>query len=514
MDLLLGVDVGTTNWKAAAFDTNGRLRSIHRSPNVVHYTPDGLGFYDAEEMWASIAALIRSAVEDIAEIGSIAAVAVTGMAEAVVGIDSSGNPTGPIIPWFDTRSIREADLIRERVGEETAFEITGLECNPIFSMPKILWTKSHQPDVYERAVKWLPVVDYINFKLSGKPVTEYTQASRTMAFDIRSNTWSEEMLAAAGLAIGLFPDVKESGARIGTVTRPASTDTGLAEGTPVVLGGHDHLCGSLAAGLLLGNRVLDSSGTAESIIGISAPGQPLPKRFEGLRIGRYLDPGRYVTWGGIIASGRSVDWAIEHFASSGDWGDTGSPIDYDTINNKIAEAPLGCRGLLYMPHLRGAGAPYWNPSARGAFVGLRDTHTKSECLRAVMEGLCMEARHILEITEKVFGNTVDTLNTIGGGARSAVWQQIKADITGRRIEIPEVAEATPMGAALLAGIGVGIYRDQSDASVKTYRVRTHYIPDPERSAVYDRLYRVYRELYPALLNINTTLTEMERGVLS
>lgn len=511
MDLLLGIDVGTTNWKAAAFDVDGSLRSIRRAPNIVHYTPEGLGYYDADEMWAAIAGLIRDVAGEVKETGAIAAVAVTGMAEAVVGIGETGEPTGPIIPWFDTRSIEEADLIRERVGEERAFQITGLECNPIFSMPKILWTKAHQPGVFKKAKKWLPVVDYINFRLSGRAVTECTQASRTMLFDLSTNGWSEEMLQASGLGRDILPELSQSGAPIGGVTRQASLDTGLNEGTPVVMGGHDHLCGSLAAGLLLGRRVLDSSGTAESIVGLSEIGQPLPRTFQGLRVGRHLDSRRYVTWGGIICSGRSVDWAIEQFASLEGWG--GSKTDYDAVNARIADSPLGSRGLLYLPHLRGAGAPYWNPRSRGAFVGLRDTHTQGEMLRAVMEGLCMEARLIIEVTEGVFGSTIDTLNTVGGGARSAVWQQIKADVTGREIEIPEVEEATPLGAALLAGIGVGIFRDQMDASKTTYKVRTRYTPNAEHREVYDRLYAVYRTLYPALLEAHTALTDIERGIL-
>ena len=369
MDLLLGIDVGTTNWKAVAFDTQGCMCSIHKAPNVVHYTLEGLGYYDADEIWTAIAGLIRDVADQSRDAGTIAAVAVTGMAEAVVPIDAEGAPAGPIIPWFDTRSIEEAGFIQDRIGAERVFKITGLECNPIFSLPKILWTRTHQPEVFEKTVKWLPVVDYITYRLSGRPVTEYTEASRTMFFDIGRNTWSEEMLTVSGLSEGILPEVGESGTKIGGVTRQASMDTGLAEGTPVVLGGHDHLCGALAAGLLLGHRVLDSSGTAESIVGLSEIGQVLPRKFEGLRVGRYLDPRRYVTWGGIISSGRSVDWAIEQFASLENWGISGSKIDYDTVNAKIGKAPVGCKGLMYLPHLRGAGAPYWNPYSRGGAGG-------------------------------------------------------------------------------------------------------------------------------------------------
>lgn len=513
MDLLFGIDVGTTNWKVAAFDTDGCLRAIHRAPNTMHYTPEGFGYYDAEEIWSTIARLIRSVIEDTANIGTGAGVSVTGMAEAVVGIDADGASVESIIPWFDTRSMAEADFIRTEIGEARAFQITGLDCNPIFSLPKILWTKANKPDVFKKAMKWLPVIDYVTYKLTGKTVTDYTEASRTMLFDIGKNAWSEEMLTVSGLSQDILPELHESGDQVGGVTGDAAAATGFLEGTPVVMGGHDHLCGSLASGLLLGHRVLDSSGTAESIVGVSEIDQPLPQRFEGLRVGRHLDSRRFVTWGGIISSGLSVDWAIEQFASLKGWGKNDLKIDYDRVNAAIEKASLGARGLMYLPHLRGAGAPYWNPRSRGALIGLRDTHTQADIMRAVMEGLCMEARIILEVSEQVFGSSIDTLNTVGGGARSAVWQQIKADVTGRAIEIPEVEEATLLGAALLAGIGVGVYQDQMEASQKTYKIRIRYEPDQDHTAVYDKLYVVYRTLYQTLLQTNTELDEIERGVL-
>jgi xylulokinase len=330
--------------------------------------------------------------------------------------------------------------------------------------------------------------------------------------DLHTNRWSEEMLQAANLVVDSLPEIAISGTNIGPVTREASNETGLPEGAQVVLGGHDHLCGALAAGVLLGKRVLDSSGTAESIVGFSEIDQRLPKKFYGLRLGRYLDPRRFVTWGGIIASGKSMDWGIDHFASLEGWGVGSSRIDYDMVNAIVEKAPVGCRALLYLPHIRGCGAPHWNPRARGAIVGLRDTHTQAEFMRAVIEGICFEARLILEITQEVFGASMSTLNTIGGGTRSAVWQQIKADVTGKEVEVPEVEEATAMGAALLAGIGVGVYRDQLEASQKTHRLRTRYAPNQTNKDAYNSLYAVYRQLYDVLLSVNSKLSEIQGGL--
>ena len=509
MAVLLGIDVGTTNWKAAAFSEEGRLLAIRTLPTAIEHSADGQAYYEPVLMWKAIAGLIREVVRDTQSHGPVDAVAVTGMGEAVVAIDAAGEPVGHIVPWFDTRSAEQADRIRDALGAQKVFEVTGLECNPIFTLAKIMWIRENQPEIYAKVSRWLSVVDYINLKLTGVPLTDYTEASRTLMLDLRANAWSGEMLAVAGVDQATLPDIEQSGTRIGTVAHTAARETGLPGGVQVVLGGHDHLCGSLAAGVLLGRRVLDSSGTAESIVGFSEIDQPLPAAFQGLRLGRYLDPRRWVTWGGIIASGRSVDWAIDTFASLESLGVAGSRISYDAVNAAVAQAPLGSRGLLYLSHLRGCGAPYWNPRGRGALVGLRDTHTQADCLRAVIEGLCFEARLILEVTEEVFGSAVSTLSTTGGGARSSVWQQIKADVTGKEVEIPEVEEATVLGAALLAGIGVGIYRDQVEASQRTYRARTRYTPNPANRDAYDALYQVHRELYGALLPANLKLAEIQ-----
>ncbi len=506
----MGVDVGTTNWKAAVFDEVGHLVALAKTSAVTHYDERGWASYDPGELWRLVADVIAAAVRQTGSAGGIAAVTVASMAESVVPLDRSGEPVSQVIAWFDTRSLPQAQQLERLLGRGKLYALTGLDPNPIFSVPKIMWYRDHEPEVYAHTKKWLSIADYVNYKLTGETVTDYSLASRTMALNLETGTWSGEILSAAGLQDTSLPEIRPSGTLVGTVTDAAAAETSLLPGTPVVLGGHDHLCGSLGAGVLLDHGVLDSSGTAESLIALSEPGAPIPKEFRGFRLGRYLDPRRYVTWGGIISSGSSIDWALNQFASLTGWGMAGNQgcPDYSEVMAAAAETPPGARGLLYLPHLRGCGAPHWEPRARGALIGLRSTHTQPELVRAVVEGLCFEVKLILDLMERVAGRKIRTLNTVGGGARNAFWQQTKADVTGRTVTVPEIEEATPLGAALLAGLGAGVYGDMVEASRFTYRVRHRFEPVAERQEVYRALFHLYKQAYPALIDLNIGLHDL------
>jgi len=295
---------------------------------------------------------------------------------------------------------------------------------------------------------------------------------------------------------------------LGTVTSLAAQATNLRKGTPVIMGGHDHHCAFLAAGALLDDHIFDSSGTAESVMTLMSPRHNPPETFKGHRVGCFIDPDRYATMAGILASGASVDWAIKTlWQGAGNGQINGGTSIYEDAMAAAGSVSPGSQGLLYLPHLRGAGGPYWNPGSRGAFVGLRDSHTVSHLMRAVLEGLSLELRVILSSIEEALGTRPTELNTVGGGARNTVWQQIKANITGLPVNVPNVSDATAQGAALLAGIGIGLYADMLDASKQTFRIQTRYEPDPQSLQFYDELYCSYSKLYPQLIQINAELTD-------
>ena len=509
MRVLIGIDIGTTNWKVGAFSEDGRLLSLHKTPTVTRsYGPDA-DFYDPDQLWQSVARLAQSVV---AECGAeeITAVSVTSMAESVVPIDRTGAAIFPIIPWFDTRARREAAYLADLIGVERLFEITGADPNPIFGLPKILWIKANQPDVFERAAKWLQMADFIYLKLCGVQVTDYSLASRMLAFDLSNGIWSAEILAKAGVSEETLPEIALSGQVIGSVNSVAAQATGLPVGIPVVVGGHDHLCATLPTGVALGNKVLDSSGTAESFIFLAQKRPEMLQSFRGLRVGSYLDPDRYAFWGGIISSGKSVDWGVERLVSAAEWGITRGEFTYDDLMDQIASVPPGADGALYLPHLRGSGAPYWDPRSKGAFLGLKSRHTNRELLRALFEGLSYQARMIVESAEKLAGFNVDTLCAVGGGTRLKLWQQIKADVTGKVVETQAIEDATLLGAAMIAGIGVGLF-SSLEAAAQIIRSETQsFVPNPANQALYDTLYEIYAEANQALATTNTRLDDQFR----
>lgn len=509
MAVLLGIDVDTTDWKAAAFDEDGKPICIKKTPTITRYDEKGWGYYDPDEIWNNVSSVIRQAVECCGR-ENISAVSVTSMAESVVPIDKDKNTYYPVIAWFDTRSRKEAKELIDTIGRQKIFEITGLDPNPIFSVPKIMWIRENDPDAYNRVYKWLQMSDYINFKLSGEFVTDYTPASRTLAPDIHKNEWSDEILNTMNIPKDTFPSIVESGKVIGKVNKKASEITGIPKGVPVVMGGHDHPCSTIPSEAILGRKILDSSGTAESFLFVSGKGENVPKGNKGQRVCRHLDPSRYVLWGGIIASGASVDWGFKRFASIDEWGFEKIEYTYASLMDKIEAVSPSSNGVMYLPHLRGSGVPYWDPRTKGAFIGLKSTHTSPELMRSVFEGLSFQARMIAEMEEDVAGYKVESLCIVGGGTKIKLWQQIKADITGKVIEIPEVEDATALGAALLAGVGVGIYKDMEEASRVVSKNNKRIWPNPQNRELYDKLYEIYKDAYNALVETNTRLDEMFR----
>lgn len=513
MDLLLGIDVGTTNCKAVAYNERGEQIVAGKTATITKYEANGRSYYEPAQIWESVVKVINDVITKLNNLHDIVALSVTCMGEAGVPIDQDGNPIYPIITWFDSRSLPQSQELERRIGNQRIFEITGLDNNPIFSVPKIMWLKDNEPEIYARMDKWLCVSDYIYFKMTNQLATDFSIASRTMALDITQGKWSEEILNRAGLKLNLFSPLVASGTVVGAITHETAFITGLTEGTPVVVGGHDHYCGSLASGIMLGGRIADSSGTAESIHSLLTGEAPPTQSFRGFRIGRYLDPSHFYIVGGIVASGASIDWAMKHFYFETGSIDNSDVIDqgaFDRIMRETAETPPGAKGLLFLPHLRGGGAPSWDPRSRAAFVGLQTQHKPAEMMRAVIEGLCFEVRNIIEDMREITGNSIEALTTVGGGARNRFWQQTKADVTGVSVEIPDVDEATALGAALLAGIGIGIYRDMIDASRRTHRVKMRFEPSREKNGVYNQIYQIYTKIYPSLKSINIELDGFSR----
>lgn len=507
MALLVGIDVGTTNWKVIAFNVLGDPICIKKTPAITTTDNEGKEYYDSKLIWASIASITKELINECGN-EKILVVSVSSSAESVVPVEENGEVSIPIITWFDTSAREEVDNIIRKISRERIFTITGLEPNPIFPLAKILRIKKIYPEVYKRTKMWLQLADFINFKLSDEFVTDHTLASRTLAYDINQSEWSDEILSEFQLSSDNFPKIKKSGELIGKVSEKAAQETGLLAGTPLVLGGMDHPCATIPTGVFAGKKFLDSSGTAESLILVTEKKGFKGFTYQGQRICDYLDPSKFAIWGGVISSGASVDWGIKRFISNEDWGFKQDKLSFELLSKNLNRTTPGANGVIYLPHLRGSGAPDWNPKARGAFLGLKSTHNNLDMMRALFEGLSFQVRLICEMEESVVGHKVERLCTVGGGARMILWQQIKADITGKIIEIPKFEDATALGAALLGGVGIGIYSNLAEAYKITSQLNRSITPNPKNVEFYNELFNIYREANSSLTYVNSRLDSL------
>jgi xylulokinase len=489
MDLLLGLDLGTTNIKGAAYDLAGTLLALTSRPTPTVTQGPRQAHHDPEALWAETVAVLRELVSRAPSSGRILGLAIASIGEAGVPLDAQGQPLYPIIAWYDERTAPQAAWWAQEVGAEAIYRLTGLPLGHTFTLNKLLWLRAAEPEVYARMRRWLCVSDYLAYRLTGEGCMGYSLASRTMALDLRRRCWSAEMLSWAGVEPALLPELRPEGSLVGTVTPEAARATGLLQGTPVYVGGHDHVCGALASGVFEPGIVLDSTGTTEAeLTTMTEIGERLEAAEMSFCLGCHVLPERYYVIGSVLGAGSTLQWLAELL-----WPE--APQDREgalrRLTEEAASSPLGARGLYLLPHLAGAGSPQRDATARGVWVGLSVGHGRADLARAAMEGLAFELRLLWEALERFTGHPLDRVIVVGGGARNRFWTQIKADVTGRPLFLPQQSEAVTLGAALLAGLGAGVYAGPEELPHLLRRGHvTCVVPQRESRQRYDRRYRL------------------------
>ncbi|MDA8219135.1 MAG: FGGY family carbohydrate kinase [Dehalococcoidales bacterium] len=507
---LLGIDVGTTNTKAVVFDpAAGKVVAVADRPTVTRHPKPEWGEYDPAQLWEGIVATVREATAGRAD--SIKAVAVASMAEAGVPIDRDGRYLYPIIVWNDPRSEPQTRRWHDWLGPKRVFEITGQAIQVKYTVNKLLWLRDNEPEVIRHTHKWLCIEDFALWKFSGTYATDYSVASRTMAFDQRARRWSSEMLGRAGFAADLMPEPHPSGTVVGQVTPQAAAETGLSPDTLVVTGGHDHLCGAFAAGNVGPGSLLDSMGTAEACLLVTdsfSTDQRLIDR--GYCQYAYVMPDHYVVHFGIVASGEVLDWLVTQLWPEAAESAEGRRRAFAAALAAAEAVPPGSEGVFWLPHLRGIATPWRDELSKAAMVGLTPAHGRGHFVRALLEGMSYWMRENLESLGEIIPVAREAeLTAIGGSTRAALWMQTRADVTGRPVKIVEVPQAVAVGAALLAGVGAGVFPSYEAATESVVRSATVYEPDPARHRAYSNYYEaVYRELYPTLKSVNQRIHEI------
>jgi len=425
----------------------------------------------------------------------VAGIGLTGQMHGLVLLDAHGEVLRPCIMWNDQRTAPQCAAITQKVGVESVLRLTGNPVLPGFTAPKIAWVREHEPEVYARAAKVLLPKDYARYRLTGSFFSEVSDASGTSLFDVGRRGWSEEMLRALDLPRDWLPDVTESPVVSAYVSADAARQTGLLEGTPVVGGGGDQAAQAVGTGIIAEGLVSATLGTSGVVFAASDTYRVEPEGV--LHAFCHAVPGMWHLMGVMLSAAGSFRWYRD---ALGDLerlkADETDRDAYDLLTEAAAEVPPGCEGLLFLPYLTGERTPYPDPNARGVFFGLTLRHGKAHLTRAVLEGVTYGLRDSLELI-RALGLSIQQVRASGGGARSPLWRQMLADVFDTEIVTVKVTEGAAYGAALLAGVGAGVYTDVGQACETAVQVTGSTEPGSDVS-VYADYYPRYRALYPAL----------------
>ncbi len=511
--LLLGLDIGSTTIKAAVYDPeSGRVVALAARPTPTDHPAPGLSEHDPEALWQAVCACLREVVADcrggVAPPPQIAGLAIASLAESGVPIDAAGRALSPLIAWYDRRSEPQATWLDRQIPEQELHAITGQRVTASFGVCKWLWMREHWPEAASQMETWLPAPNYILWRLTGERSIDFSQASRMLAFDQRRLDWSERILDAVGLRREQLPLPLPGGTIVGAVTSAAAGQTGLPADLPCVLGGHDHLCAAFAAGAYRPGVVADSSGTAQAVLTVVPGFASTPKMAAaGYACYAHVIAGQYILKVGLKAAGGAIEWLARQLAGPGTPPDR---LPYDELL-ALAGRGAGVRaGPVWLPHLIDSGTPEGDRHSLAALVGARIEHDAGDIFRGLLESLAFWLRHNLEdVAYLPIWQPVEEVVLLGGTTRLALLSQLKADILGRPVIVPELPEAAAIGAALLAGLGAGIFRSPAEAVGSLRYGREIIEPDPVRVLWYDRLYReAYLPLYSALREVNHRLAAM------
>ncbi|MBV8213985.1 MAG: hypothetical protein JOZ08_12290 [Verrucomicrobia bacterium] len=501
LDLLLGLDVGTTNIKCLALDSRGKIlfQADERTP-LSHPKP-GWTDFDPEPIWEGVCRTIQTVIGKIESPERIKGIAVAGVAESLFPIDKAGRSLGPAIAWFDLRTTEESAWLRDRIGYDRLFQISGLNPDPMFGLCKLLWVKNHQPELFAKAARWLHLADYIAYRLSNIPATDPSLACRTLAYNLAKGAWETELLTEVGIDAGTFPPILRSGTLLGPVTPAAAKETNLPATCAVCVGAHDQLSGTFAVSGLAKEAVTDSLGTSATILAVAE--KPIFSRAlpdHGLAQGAvWIDEPVFYLTGGLFTAGAAIEWFQQQL---------GGKADFATLTDEAAGTHHAVP--IFLPHLVRSLTPFPDAQAAGAFVGLRSTTTRAAMFRAVLEGIAFEERAIVEAMETVAGQPrPKEIITIGIPMQNRLLAQIKADVYSLPLKISPVREAVALGVALLAGIGTGVYANGSAAVSAVRQQEFRLEPNPEQAEELEVRYQIYRDAFSQLRPINHRLRSVD-----
>ena len=493
--LLLGIDIGTSACKVAILDLQGNVISQATKEYRVYYPASGFVEQNPNEWWESVCAAIKESImSSKIDAGQIAGIGIDGQSWSVIPINKKGDVLNNTPIWMDTRA---ADICKEtvnRLGADRIFGLSGNSFEPTYSTPKILWFKKNMPDVYNSTYKFLQSNSFIAFKLTGQISQDLSQGYGIHSFNMNEGKWEDSFCEELGFDREKLPEIYQCHHVIGEVTGEAAAQTGLVKGVPVVAGGLDASCGTLGAGVIKVGQTQEQGGQAGgmSICLNSSIGHPK------LILSFHVVPKLWLLQGGTVGGGGAIKWfkqelgAVEEMEARARGSNP-----FKVMDEEAEKIPVGSEGLIFLPYMAGERSPLWDKNAKGVFFGLGYNKTRAHMIRAVMEGCAFALQHNMKTAEEI-GVGVEELVAMGGAANSRLWTQIKADITGKTIRVPTSDTATTLGAAILAGVGTGLYKSFEQAVRDTIVITRTHEPDMQAHARYKNNYEIYIELYEKL----------------
>lgn len=490
MNYVIGCDVGSQSTRAIIVSFDGAVIGEAASEYAVDY-PHPLWAEQPVERWEEA---LRAAIQQVLsktgiQAADIKSLALATQVDGVVPVDASGLALRPAMIWMDRRAGAQCDVARSRLSEQRAFDLTGLNLDPTHVGPKIRWVADNQPDLYARATCFLLPGSYMAYALTGEMAVDYSNASSTLLLDVASKDWASEMCAAFEIEQKQLAPVCPSTQVLGTLRPAIAERLGLSPNTQVMVGCGDEHAACLGAGVVKAGLVGDIAGTAEPVCAASAS-----LAFDQTRLVEthcHADPDLWLIENPGFVSGGNYRWFKEQFAG-------GTP--YPSLDAEAAVVPPGAEGLIFLPCLMGAMAPTWNEYARGTYSGFTLAHGRGHFVRALLEGSAFAVRDNTDRMQAI-GLGLNEMRVMGGGAKGALWNQIKADVTGLPVAIPAITETTALGAAMLALVGAGAYGSLVDAADQIVQIQKRFDPQPDVQRRYSEIYETYRQTYFTLLPV-------------
>lgn len=501
---LLGVDVGTTSIKVAIIDETATLKGMQSASYRLLKPQPGYMEIDTSDMWRAFLDCLCILFTDKAiDPKKVAGIGISCLCPGLAAFDTKGEIIADPIIYSDRRSVEEAEIIKEIVGVNALFDITAnTAMSGAISSTSMLWIKRHQPEIYQSTRYFGHVNTLLALKMTGEYAIDRSNASYTGLFETAGNLeWSPKLCEQIGIDITKLPPLKHSDEVVGGLVNQEMIDLGLIASTPVVIGGGDTACASLAAGIVKSNDVCESVGTTNVLtICVDQP------RFNPSFINRcHVVSGTWIYQGAMSHTGSSLVWFMNQFCPDlKERADREGISPFVLMDEEAGSSSDGAGGIVFLPYMQGERSPVWDSNARGVFFGLSLQSKRADMIRAVLEGCGYGLRQLIDIAEQTTGQPISEFVSLGGGAKSETWAQIKSDIIGKNINVMEMNDAAPVGAALLAGVGCGLFRNVAEASAKLERkIFKRIVYHDESQSVYKARFRVYTELYPRLKDLFT-----------